>query len=159
MSAPQLPRGPNEPAGSSPRGLRNRNPGNVKRSSSSWLGKIPHAQSTDSTFEQFTDAKYGIRVIAYLLLKYQRDKGKKTIRQLIGEAGGWAPTNTDKNPSSYATWVAAQLGVSETAALDLYAGRNLERMVTAIIQFENGQQPYTSGAIADGVALGMDAMR
>lgn len=136
---------------SAPRGIRNRNPGNVKRSSSAWLGKVPHSQSTDATFEQFTDAVFGLRVIAYLLLKYQRDKGKKTIRQLIGEPGGWAPTNADKNPSTYATWVAAQLGVSETAALDLYAGRNLERMVAAIVQFENGQQPYSSGLIADAV--------
>ncbi len=140
------------PDANAPRGIRNRNPGNVKRSGSAWLGKIPFSQSTDSTFEQFSEPLYGLRVIAYLLLKFQRDKGKKTIRQLIGESGGWAPTESDKNPSSYATWVAAQLGVSETAAIDLYAGRNLERMVAAIVQFENGQQPYTSALIADAVA-------
>lgn len=139
---------------SGPRGIRNRNPGNVKISTSAWTGKIPVTQNTDGTFEQFTDPKYGIRVIAKLLLKYQRDKSKTTVRALIGEPGGWAPTISDKNPSTYATTVARELGISETAYVDLSAPNGLlERMVIAIIRFENGQMPYPSSLISQGVAL------
>lgn len=43
------------------RGLRNNNPGNLILTSIGWDGKIPNAQNTDGTFEQFTSANYGIR--------------------------------------------------------------------------------------------------
>lgn len=143
-----------------PRGIRNRNPGNVKRSSSNWLGKVPHSQSTDPTFEQFTDPKWGLRVIAYLLLVYQRDKGKRTVRALISEPGGWAPSNTDKNPASYANYVANAIGVPVDAYIDLFArDALLAGMVQAIVQFENGQQPYGSNLIGDAIASAREAVR
>lgn len=145
---------------SGPRGIRNRNPGNVKISGSAWLGKVPTAQNTDGTFEQFSDPVYGIRVIAYLLLKYQRDKGKKTIRALISEPGGWAPSNTDKNPAGYATAVAREVGQSETAYVDLFAPNDLlQRITTAIIRFENGQMPYPTSLITQGVDMARDSFR
>jgi hypothetical protein len=145
-------------ASNAPRGIRNRNPGNVKRSSSNWLGKVPFSQSTDPTFEQFVEPKYGLRVIAYLLLKYQRDKGKRTVRALISEPGGWAPSNTDKNPAAYSTFVANAIGVPETAFIDLFArDALLAGMVKAIVQFENGQQPYGSSVINEAIALAREA--
>jgi len=148
-----------EIASNAPRGIRNRNPGNVKRSGSNWIGKVPHAQSTDPIFEQFTDPKWGIRVIAYLLLVYQRDKGKRTVRALISEPGGWAPSNTDKNPASYATHVANAIGVPADAYIDLFArDALLAGMVQAIIQFENGQQPYSANLIGEAIRLAREAI-
>lgn len=145
---------------SAPRGIRNRNPGNVKISGSAWLGKVPISQNTDGTFEQFSEPVYGIRVIAYLLLKYQRDKNKLTIRQLIGEPGGWAPVNSDKNPAGYAATVAREVGQSETAYVDLFAANNLlQRITTAIIRFENGSQPYGADLIARAVSMARDSFR
>ncbi len=137
-----------------PRGIRNNNPGNVKRSGSAWLGKVPSAQNTDATFEQFTAPVYGIRVIAYLLLKYQRDKGKRTIRALISEPGGWAPSNTDNNPAGYATAIARAVNLRETDTVDLFASDALlTGITTAIIKFENGQQPYSAEVIGEGVRM------
>lgn len=142
-----------------PRGIRNRNPGNVRVSSSAWLGKVPAAQNTDGTFEQFTDPLYGLRVIAYLLLKYQRDKNKHTIKALIEDAGGWAPVGSaDKNPASYGDAVAQAVGVSETTPIDLSSGNMLNGIVAAIVKFENGQQPYPDTLIASAVASARSAL-
>lgn len=142
-----------------PRGIRNNNPGNVRVSSSAWAGKVPLASNTDGTFEQFTDPLYGLRVIAYLLLKYQRDKNKKTIRALIEEPGGWAPVNNaDKNPATYGDTVAAAVGLRETDYVDLWNGNTLAGIVAAIVKFENGEQPYPDTLIASAVASARSAM-
>lgn len=54
---------------SEPRGIRNNNPGNIKKTSDKWEG-LNADQSKDDTFCQFSDAKYGIRAMAKLLYKY-----------------------------------------------------------------------------------------
>lgn len=142
-----------------PRGIRNNNPGNVRISGSAWAGKVPIASNTDGTFEQFSGPFYGLRVIAYLLLKYQRDKGKKTIKALIEDAGGWAPVNNaDKNPANYGDTVAAAVGLRETDYVDLWTGNTLAGIVAAIVDFENGQQPYDATLIASAVASARSAL-
>ena len=44
-----------------PRGIRNNNPFNLKRSKNRWLGKVPFELSSDKTFEQFESMDYGVR--------------------------------------------------------------------------------------------------
>lgn len=139
---------------SQPRGVRNNNPGNVKKGGSTWRGASPAADQTDPVFVRFTDPKWGIRVIAYLLKSYQRNKGKRTLRQLISEPGGWAPSNVDDNPSGYANFIADRLDV--TIDTPLYFETNpaqLRAVVVAIIAFENNGFSYAASVVDEGIAL------
>lgn len=140
---------------SQPRGIRNRNPGNVKRGPDSWRGLSPTAEQTDPVFWRFIAPEYGIRVIAYLLLGYQSKKGKRSIRQLISETGGWAPTGSaDKNPAEYSDYVARAAGVGVDQALNLASDpETLRRIVVAIIAFENGGYSYPAGVVDAGLAM------
>ncbi len=139
---------------SQPRGIRNRNPGNVKRGDR-WLGLAPPDDQTDPVFWRFASPDYGIRVIAYLLLGYQSRKGKRTVRQLISENGGWAPTGSaDKNPAEYADFVARKAGVGVDQPIDLASSPAILRaIVVAIISFENGGYSYPAGVVDAGIAM------
>lgn len=140
---------------SQPRGIRNRNPGNVKRGPDAWRGLAPAAEQTDPVFWRFIAPEYGVRVIAYLLLGYQSKKGKRTIRQLISESGGWAPTGSaDKNPAEYSDYVARQAGVGVDQPLNLAGDpQTLRRIIVAIVAFENGGYSYPASVIDAGVAM------
>ncbi|MEO6498293.1 MAG: hypothetical protein ABIN95_04740, partial [Mucilaginibacter sp.] len=65
-----------------PRGMKNNNPGNIRRGATAWQGKIPLGQNTDGAFEQFTTYVYGIRAMIKNLLSYYRD-GLNTVERII----------------------------------------------------------------------------
>ena len=52
------------------RGIRNKNPFNIKLSVNSWLGKVSNAKNTDRVFEQFRELDYGLRAGMQLLRGY-----------------------------------------------------------------------------------------
>ena len=79
---------PSNPARAATRGIRNHNPGNLRRSADPWQGLAP--EQTDKDFFQFTSAKWGIRALARTLIAYQDKVGLKNIKQMIGR---WAPPN------------------------------------------------------------------
>ena len=62
------------------RGLNNRNPGNIRRSTTKYLGEV--APSRDAVFKQFETMAWGYRAMFVLLDSYSR-KGYRTIRQMI----------------------------------------------------------------------------
>lgn len=125
------------------RGIRNNNPGNI-RHGAQWQGMAP--EQTDASFVQFTDAKYGIRAIARILLSYER-QGLNTVRGIINR---WAPP-VENNTDAYVAAVAhdCHLGIDEPMDVQALLGP----LVAAIIQHENGSQPYSLETIAQGVAL------
>ena len=51
-----------------PRGLRNCNPGNLRRTADKWQGLS--AQQTDKEFFQFREMKWGYRALIKTLLMY-----------------------------------------------------------------------------------------
>jgi hypothetical protein len=117
------------------RGVRNNNPGNEKRGSSAWNGKIPFAQSTDPIFEQFTDYKYGVRVIIYELKNNYIGAGHNTVDKIMRRYD--PPGNT-----GYINHVAQRLGVGlhDTLTADK---DTLKKLVQAITRWENGRVPLT----------------
>ena len=96
------------------RGIRNHNPGNLRRSSDPWQGLA--AEQTDAEFFQFASAKWGIRALARTLIAYQDRVGLKTIQQMIGR---WAPPN-ENDTGAYVRAVAASVGVGEDDEIDVH---------------------------------------
>jgi len=128
-----------------PRGIRNNNPGNIEYTGTQWRG-LDNPPS-DGRFMRFTDAKYGIRAMARTLDTYTNRHGLNTVNGIIGR---WAPS-FENDVSAYAEHVAGELGVSPTQPIDVM-GRRAE-LIAAMIEHENGQQPYSWSKIRQGVAL------
>ncbi|EDP61596.1 hypothetical protein BAL199_07918 [alpha proteobacterium BAL199] len=129
------------------RGIRNHNPGNLRRSSDPWQGLA--AEQTDAEFFQFASAKWGIRALARTLIAYQDRVGLKTIQQMIGR---WAPPN-ENDTGAYVRAVAASVGVGEDDEIDVHDYAILRPLTLAIIRHENGHQPYTDAEIDAGLVL------
>lgn len=129
---------------SNPRGIRNNNPGNI-RHGDNWRGMT--ASQPDADFITFKAPEYGIRAMGKLLGNYQSLYGLNTVAKIIDR---WAPPN-ENNTGAYANHVAQQLGVGVNEAISV--GDRLTQLVPAIIQHENGQQPYSADTIAAGLAL------
>ena len=134
-------------AGSPPRGIRNHNPGNLRRSSDPWQGLA--AEQRDLEFFQFASAKWGIRALARTLIAYQDRVGLKTVKQMIGR---WAPSN-ENDRGAYVRAVAASVGVEPDDEIDVHDYAILRPLTLAIIRHENGQQPYTDAEIDAGLVL------
>lgn len=130
-----------------PRGIRNHNPGNIRLSKDKWQGLAVH--QTDKEFFVFTDATYGIRALARLLINYQDKYNLRQISQIINR---WAPTN-ENNTQAYIEHVAKLTGFNAYDALDMHKFEHLEPLVRAIITHENGTQPYTDSQITKGLVL------
>jgi len=128
-------------------GLRGNNPGNIRVSAAKWQGAT--GASADGRFVVFSDAKWGIRAIARLLLNYNTLYGLHTVSGLIGR---WAPAS-ENNTAAYAAAVSAALGVPEDATIDVDNADTMTALVKAIILHENGSQPYAAAVIMDGINL------
>ena len=75
-----------------PRGIRNNNPLNIRRSKDQWKG-MAEAQ-TDGAFVQFKTLEYGWRAAFYLLTRtYYHKYRLYTIRSIISK---WAPPMENK---------------------------------------------------------------
>lgn len=127
----------------SARGIRNHNPGNIRKGGSPWQG-MADTQS-DRSFVQFKSPVWGIRAIAKTLITYRDRYGLTTVEQLISR---WAPPNENKT-SAYVKAVAREVGVEPTDKV-VYAD-HLVDLIAAIIQHENGQQPYSRSLIQEAI--------
>lgn len=100
----------NPASGSGTRGIRNNNPGNIRISSTSWQQKVPLADNTDGSFEQFYQMVYGCRAMLKVLLTYINSYHLVTIPQIINR---WAPAVDNNNPTSYANTVSTESQISQ----------------------------------------------
>ena len=130
-----------------PRGIRNNNPGNIRRNSDPWQGMAK--DQADREFFTFKSAIYGIRALARLLITYQDKYGLCTIEGIITR---WAPA-IENNTASYIQAVARNTGFSALQTLDMQHFEHLQPIVKAIIQHENGQQPYSDVEITKALVL------
>jgi len=134
-----------------PRGIRNNNPGNIDRTSERWQGMAAD-QSGDHRFVVFSAPVWGLRALAKVLLSYQRKYGLNTPAKIIGR---WAPPS-ENDTEAYARQVARALGVGVDDVVDLQDPGVLARIVPAIVQHENGQQPYPADLIDQAVRLALE---
>ena len=118
------------------RGLRLNNPGNIRHNAANkWQGMS--ADQPDASFVKFDDPAYGVRALARVLLSYQK-RGLMTVAGIIGT---WAPSTENDTPS-YVRHVADELHVAPDDAIDVRS--YLPRLAAAIIEHENGLQPYAT---------------
>lgn len=133
--------------GRTPRGIRNHNPGNIRRSSDPWQGLAE--RQGDVEFFTFKSPIYGIRALARTLVTYQDKHGLRTIRQIIGR---WAPP-VENNTNAYVRAVAEATDLDADQMLDLHDFDHLFPLTKAIIKHENGQQPYSDAQITKALVL------
>lgn len=135
-----------EPFARNTRGLRNKNPGNIRwivKETSRWRGMLRDDGSGYAIFD--TDAN-GVRALGKQLLVYAR-RGLDTVREIIGT---WAPPSENAT-DAYIRAVSARLKVAPDAALDVSA--RLVDLANAIIYHENGRNPYQPADITKWVRL------
>ena len=90
-----------------PRGIRNHNPLNIRRSKDQWKG-MAEVQN-DRAFVQFKSLEYGWRAAFYLLTRtYYHKYRLYTIRGIISR---WAPTQDNNDTSAYIQNVSRLTGI------------------------------------------------
>lgn len=126
-----------------PRGLRNNNPGNIKDFGIRWEG---YAGKDDKGFVIFSDVKYGIRAMYLQLLTYGR-RGLKTIKDIIPV---YAPAS-ENAVFPYIASVEYHSGIDRDQILN--TPRQFEAVISAMIQHENGTNPFTPEYIYSAMEL------
>nr|WP_155237837.1 structural protein [Erwinia amylovora] len=130
------------------RGIRNNNPGNI-RWGDDWKGLVPESLRTDKSFCQFKSAEYGIRAMIIILRNYQRKHGLSTMKEIINR---WAP-DVENDTQAYIDSVAKSTGVPADKRIDTTDSRFMTRLLQAIINHENGSQPYEFAVFMKAVDL------
>ena len=129
------------------RGIRNNNPGNIRRNDTPWLG-LAETQ-TDPDFFQFSDARFGLRAIFRTLHTYQL-RDLTTLRQWINE---WAPPSDHNDTDAYITFVCRYASFSADATLSALDPVLATDVVKGIVAVENGQQPYGASVLSAAFQL------
>ena len=114
------------------RGLRNNNPGNIRRSRVRYKGEV--CPSRDPDFKEFSTMAYGYRAVFVLLDTYRSRYGLATIRQMLNR---YAPP-TENFTEGYVRFVADCAGVMPDEFIDTRSEKDMIPIVAAMSKIENG---------------------
>lgn len=114
------------------RGLRNHNPGNIRRAICRFRGEV--IPSTDPAFKQFESAEWGYRAVFVVLRTYYRKHGLRTLSEMIAR---WAPPS-ENNTAAYIRRVCALTGLAPADTIDPTDRSTMIPLVAAISEVENG---------------------
>ena len=134
-----------------PRGVRNRNPGNIDRSGTAWQGEDRSADAIarEHRFCVFLTPQAGFRALAKVLLTYRRKYGLHTVADIIHR---WAPP-VENDTGAYVAQVARAVGVSPSATIDVREARVMFAIVKAIARHENGGDFWPDETISEGIRM------
>lgn len=119
-----------------PRGLRNNNPLNIRKSSTAWQGKVENG--TDPDFEQFSDVFYGCRAaLVNLRTHIQQDKHRLIRTTVEREIARWAPPN-ENDLKAYVKYVCDLVLMKPNDVLDFSKPNIICPFLCAMARFENG---------------------
>ena len=118
-----------------PRGLRNNNPGNIRKTTDKWEGL--RTVQTDPDFFQFETMAYGFRALFKLLINYRKKYGCQTIAEIIER---YAPRN-ENDTNSYILTVCRLMQVPTTFVPDVEDNTVMWALAGAICVVENGEKP------------------
>lgn len=140
-----------------PRGIRNKNPGNIDfNPSNQWVGQLGLEEGIATPpFARFDTHENGIRALGKLLLNYRGKDGLPgvggpgidTVRETVSR---WAPQR-ENDTQAYAQRVAQRLGVQVDAPIDVTDPGTLRALIEAIIEHENGGNPFPSAVVEEGM--------
>lgn len=115
-----------------PRGLRNNNPGNIRKNNIVYQGEV--VPSKDDAFKQFTTMAYGYRAMFTVLYAYQKKYGINTISDAIIR---YAPA-IENHTTAYIDAVSEWSGVPATSHITTTNGDVMIPIVAAMSRVENG---------------------
>lgn len=144
------------------RGIRNNNPGNLDFNPSmylkdKWVGELGIEDCDNPRFTTFDSPEHGIRALCKVLLTYHRKRRASdgsaidTVQEIIDR---WAPPS-ENNTDAYAAHVRDLLDVESGEKISVDDPSVLLVLAKAIIQHENGVQPYSRDVIAAGVKMAL----
>ena len=116
---------------STPRGLRNNNPLNIRHSQDRFQGEV--VPGSDRAFKQFSSVAYGYRA-AFVTLHTYLMHGRNTVEKIIR---AWAPP-TENNTEGYINHVVQRSGVGRNKVLTADSGGDYRKIVAAMSHCENG---------------------
>lgn len=114
------------------RGLKNCNPGNIRRSRGRYKGEV--VPSRDPAFKQFESLAWGYRAIFVLLHTYRTRHGMRTIAEMIAR---WAPPSENRT-DAYIRAVSDRTGIGPHEPLDTRDRKTMVPIAAAISRVENG---------------------
>ncbi|MEO4005788.1 hypothetical protein [Flavobacterium sp. CAU 1735] len=115
-------------------GLKNNNPGNIRRSKETWDGKVPFSLSRDLSFEQFYELRYGLRAVMRILVTYSKS-GYSTISLMINR---YAPASDNNDTNAYINYVSQKTGLKPDQPITKLTGTLLIELTKAIVKMEIG---------------------
>lgn len=130
------------------RGVRNSNPGNLRKSKDQWEGAI----GDDGEFVIFDSPESGVRALGKNLLSYGR-RGYDSIEKIINR---WAPPN-ENDTQAYIDSVVAATGIPATQSLDLSDPDTLSSLAQAISFHETGSR-YNPEVYQQGIARALNGI-
>lgn len=149
-SAPQRTSGgtigaPSTAGGRAPRGIRNNNPGNLNFAGQAGasLESGPGAR-----FARFGSMQEGVAALVRQIGLYVK-RGRNTIRKIVET---YAPAS-ENDTGAYVAAVARSMGLSPDAPLDVNSAAQVQGLVRAIVNHENGAGRVSDADIASGYAL------
>lgn len=128
-----------------PRGIRNNNPLNIRKTDTFWNGQI--REGKDKSFVEFKTPIWGFRAAARILMSYSR-RGINTMERIVTT---WAPHS--ENPTkAYVQYVSRETGLKPNDKV--LTVDNKVKLLKAMAKFENaGEFPYTDSQIEEGIRL------
>ncbi len=115
------------------RGLRNNNPGNIRRTTVRYKGEVP---SSDREFKAFCAPEWGYRAMFVLLHTYRVKHRLDTIRKMIGR---YAPSSENDTPA-YVKFVASRSKLPTDEPIDTLLREQMIPLVSAMSRIENGME-------------------
>lgn len=116
---------------STPRGIRNNNPLNIRHNGDRFLGEV--VPGRDRAFKTFCSMVYGYRA-AFVILGSYLSRGLNTVEKIIR---AWAPP-TENNTEGYIANVVQRSGVGRNKVLTAESGSEYRKIVAAMCHCENG---------------------
>ncbi len=114
------------------RGIRHRNPGNIRLSSTLFKGEVEN--SRDPEFKQFVSEAWGYRAMFVILNTYQKRYKLETIREMITR---WAPP-IENHTNIYVEAVSRRAMLDADTPIDTMQRIVMTPMVAAMSHVENG---------------------
>ncbi len=117
-----------------PRGLRNHNPLNIRKSGDKWQGVAP--QQADKAFVTFVSNAYGYRA-AFKCIRTHMKRGKMCINDIIKV---WAPASDGNNTEAYIRQVAQMTNINRFIIIYWTDEETMVSLVHAMAIVENGMK-------------------